>query len=73
VVDLEQYSVLRVELLAGAVGDARKKHHVRPEMLNGMAEALPIVVPLMRTRFSTDSPPCDRTVLSVREYLDKSP
>ena len=38
-----------------------------------MAEALPILVPLMQTRFSTDSPPCDRIVLSVGEYLGKYP
>jgi hypothetical protein len=73
VVDLEKYLVLRADLLAGAVGSARKKHHINPEKLNGMAEALPILVPLMRTKFATDSPPCDLIVLSVREYLNKYP
>lgn len=71
VVDLEKYLVLRADLLAGAVGEARRKHHIHPDKLNGMSEALPIIVPLMRTRFSTDGPPCDPIVLSVREYLDK--
>ncbi len=73
VVDLEKYLVLRADLLAGAVQAARKKHHINSEKLNGMAEALPILVPLMRTKFATDSPPCDQIVLSVREYLRKYP
>jgi hypothetical protein len=74
VVDLEKYLVLRADLLAAAVREARKKkHHINPEKLNGMAEALPILVPLMRTKFATDNPPCDRIVLSVREYLGKYP
>ena len=73
VVDLEKYLVLRADLLAGAVQAARKKHHINSEKLNGMAEALPILVPLMRTKFATDSPSCDQIVLSVREYLTKYP
>jgi hypothetical protein len=74
VVDLERYLVLRADLLAGAVGAARKKrHHINPDKLNGMAEALPILVPLMRSKFATDSPPCDEIVFSVREYLSKYP
>jgi hypothetical protein len=27
----------------------------------------------MQTKFSTDSPPCDRVVLVVRDYLGKYP
>jgi len=73
IVDLEEYLVLRADLLAGAVGDARKRRHINPQKLNGMAEALPILVPLMQTKFSTDSPPCDRIVLIVRDYLGKYP
>ena len=73
VVDLEKYLVLRADLLAGAVRAARKKHHINPEKLNGMAEALPILVPLMQTKFATDSPSCDQVVLSVREYLTTYP
>ena len=73
IVDLEEYLVLRADLLAGAVGDARKRHHINPQKLSGMAEVLPIIVPLMQTKFSTDSPPCDRIVLIVRDYLGKYP
>lgn len=73
IVDLEEYLVLRADLLAGAVGDARKRRHINPQKLSGMAEVLPIIVPLMQTKFSTDSPPCDRVVLVVRDYLGKYP
>jgi hypothetical protein len=73
IVDLEEYLVLRANLLDRAVGDARKQHHINPQKLNGMAEALPILVPLMQTKFSTDSPPCDKVVLMVRDYLGKYP
>lgn len=73
IVDLEEYLVLRANLLARAVVDARKLHHINSQKLNGMAEALPILVPLMQTKFSTGSPPCDRAVLMVRDYLAKYP
>ncbi len=73
IVDLEEYLVLRANLLARAVGDARKLHYINPQKLNGMAEALPILVPLMQTKFSTDRPPCERAVLMVRDYLAKYP
>ena len=73
IVDLEEYLVLRADLLAGAVSDARKRRHINPQKLSGMAEVLPIIVPLMQTKFSTDSPPCDRVVLVVRDYLGKYP
>lgn len=73
IVDLEKYLVLRASLLAGAVGEARKQHHINPERLNGMAEALPILVPLMQTKFATDSPSCDTIVLIVRDYLGTYP
>jgi hypothetical protein len=73
IVDLEEYLVLRANLLGRAVGDARKRHHINPQKLDGMAEALPILVPLMQTKFSTESPPCERAVLIVRDYLAKYP
>jgi hypothetical protein len=73
VLDLEEYLVLRADLLAGAVGERRKQHHANPEKFSGMAEALPILVPLMQTKFSKESPPCDRVVLIVRDYLGKYP
>jgi hypothetical protein len=73
IVDLEEYMVMRAELLAGAVGEARKRRHINPERFSGMAQALPILVPLMQTRFSAAHPPCDTIVLVVRDYLGKYP
>jgi hypothetical protein len=74
VVDLEKYLVQRADLLAGALKAGRKKkHYINPEKLNGMAAALPMLVPLMETQFFTDSPTCDRVFVIVRDYLDKYP
>jgi hypothetical protein len=73
VLDLEKYMVLRANLLAGAVGEGRKQHHPNPEKFKGMAQAIPILVPLMQTKFLQESPPCDRVVLIVRDYLGKYP
>jgi hypothetical protein len=71
--DLEKYLVQRANLLAGALRQARKHHHTNPEKLDGMSEALPILIPLMRTKFLTESPPCNTIVLVVRDYLGKYP
>ena len=38
-----------------------------------MAEALPILVPLMKTNSSTDSRSCDAAFVIVRDYLEKYP
>jgi hypothetical protein len=73
IVDLERYLVLRADLLASAVGEGGKKRRASAERLAGMAAALPILVPLMQTRFSADGAPCDGVVLTVGDYLDKYP
>ena len=74
VVDLERYLVQRADLLAGALQAGRKKkRYINPEKLNGMAAALPMLVPLMDTKFFTDRPSCDRVLVMVREYLDQYP
>jgi hypothetical protein len=74
VVDLEKYLVQRADLLAEALQAGRKKkHYINPEKLNGMAVALPMLVPLMETQFFTDSPTCDKVLVIVRDYLDKYP
>jgi len=72
VVDLEKYLVQRVDLLGGALEDG-KKRALDPKMLYGMTRALPILVPLMKTDFFTDSPSCERGVVIVRDYLEKYP
>jgi hypothetical protein len=73
VVDLERYLVLRADLLARAVGEGRKKHRANAERLEGMAAAIPILVPLMQTKFSVEGAPCESIVLTVGEYLEKYP
>jgi hypothetical protein len=73
VVDLEKYLVRRAYLLAGAFEEGRKKHHINPQMLDGMAEALPMAVPLMKTKFFTDNPSCEAAFVIVRDYLEKYP
>jgi hypothetical protein len=74
VVDLEKYLVQRADLLAGALQAGRKKkQYINPEELKGMSAALPMLVPLMETKFFTDSPTCDSVFVIVRDYLDKYP
>jgi hypothetical protein len=65
--------VQRANLLAAALEEGKKKNHINPQMLDGMAEALPILVPLMKTNFLTDSPSCDAAFVIVRDYLEKYP
>jgi hypothetical protein len=73
VVDLEKYLVQRANLLAAALEEGRKKHNINPRMLDGMTEALPMLVPLMKTHFFTDIPSCDAALVIVRDYLEKYP
>jgi hypothetical protein len=73
VVDLEKYLVLRADLLARAVGEGRKRHHANAERLEGMAAAIPILVPLTKTNFSAEGAPCDSVIPMVRNYLDNYP
>jgi hypothetical protein len=73
VADLEKYLVQRAELLAEALDAVRKKHHINPQVLDGMAEALPMLVPLVKTKFFRDSPSCDAALVIVRDYLEKYP
>jgi hypothetical protein len=74
VLDLEKYLVQRADLLAAALEEGKKKkHHINPQIIEGMSRAMPIMVPLMNTDFFTDSPSCDRTVVIVRDFLEKYP
>jgi hypothetical protein len=73
VVDLEKYLVQRANLLAAALEEGRKKHNINPRRLDGMTEALPMLVPLMKTHFFTDIPSCDAAFVIVRDYLEKYP
>ena len=72
VVDLEKYLVQRADLLAEAL-HGRKKRALDPKLLDGMTRALPILVPLMKTDFFTDSPSCERVFVIVWDYLEQYP
>ncbi len=73
IVDLEKYLVFRADLLKGAVTEARKHRRLNPQELKGIGEVLPLLIPLMDTRFFQDVPSCDKAVLIVRDYLSKYP
>ena len=73
VVDLEKYLVFRAALLNGAVAEAKEDRRMNPMELRGIGEALPLLLPLMATRFFADNPPCDTVLLMVRDYLLEYP
>jgi hypothetical protein len=73
VVDLEKELVQRAALLSKALQDGQKKKHLDPRILEGMAQGVPILVPLQKSDFVMDSPPCDRTLVIVQDYLVKFP
>ncbi len=73
VVDLEKEFLQRARLLSEAAQDGKKKKHLDPRMLDGMSQAVSIVVPLIESGFVTDAPSCDRALLIVQDYLTKYP
>jgi hypothetical protein len=73
VVDLEKELVQRATQLSEALRAGKKKKHLDPRMLEGMTQAVPILVPLMESDFTTDAPSCDKALVIVRDYLVKYP
>jgi hypothetical protein len=73
VVDLEKELVHRAALLSEALQGGEKRRRLDPRMLDGMAQAVPILVPLMKSGFETDAPSCDRALVIVQDYLAKYP
>jgi hypothetical protein len=73
VVDLEKELVQRAALLAKALQAGKKRKHLDPRMLEGMTEAVPILVPLLKGDFNENSPSCDRASVIVGDYLAKYP
>lgn len=74
VVDLERYLVERATTLSRALhAGKKKKQHLDPRMLEGMDQALPLILPLMKSRFLEDSPSCDKALEIVHAYLEKYP
>lgn len=73
VVDLEKYFVQRAVLLSVALDDSKKKPNLDPRLFAGMRRAAPILVPLMESDFSANTPSCDRALVIVYDYLEKYP
>jgi hypothetical protein len=73
VLDLEKYLAQRAAMLSGAVTDGKKKKHLDPRLLDGMTRALPLIVPLLQTRFLAANPSCAGTLVTVQDYLQKYP
>ena len=73
VVDLEKFLVFRAGLLKEAVAAARRRSQMQPQELKGMDEMLPLLVPLMDTRFFADNPTCEQVLQIVWGYLGEYP
>ena len=73
VVDIEKELVQRAARLSEALEDGKKKKHLDPRMLEGMTQAVPILVPLMKSDFITDGLSCDRALVMVQDFLAKYP
>ena len=73
VVDLEKELVRRAAQLSEALEEGKKKKHLDPRMLDGMTKAVPILVPLMNSDFTTQAPSCDKALGFVGDYLAKYP
>jgi len=73
VVDLEKELVQRAALLSEASQDSKKKRHLDPRLLEGMTQAGPILVPLMKSDFVHDAPSCNNALVIVQDYLAQYP
>jgi hypothetical protein len=73
VVDLEAELVQRAALLSEALQKGKKKKHLDPRILEGMSEAVPILVPLAKSDFVAERPSCDRALAIVQDYVVKYP
>jgi hypothetical protein len=73
VVDLEKELVQRAVLLSGALKAGEKKKHLDPHLLEGMNQAVPILVPLAKGGFNENGPSCDRASVIVGDYLNQYP
>ena len=85
VVDLEKELVQRAGLLSDALKAGKKKKHLDLSVVQGMSQAVPILVPLLKGDFIKKLPSCDRAAsegipaggerasVIVRDYLTKYP
>jgi hypothetical protein len=73
VLDMQKYLVQRAALLSGALQAGKKKQHLKPGLVEGMRQSVPILVPLMASDFGSGTLTCEKAVAIVREYLEKYP
>jgi hypothetical protein len=73
VVDIEKELVRRAALLSEALQGAKKKETSRFVQLEGITQAVPILVPLMESDCISDGLSCDRALVIVQDYLKKYP
>ena len=73
VVDLEKYLVQRAALLSGAVDSGRKKKPLAPGVLEGMHQAVPILLPLAASDLNATTLSCDKATAIVGKYLENYP
>lgn len=73
VVDIEKELVRRAAQLADALQGAKKQGTLRAGHLEGMTQAVPILVPLLKSDFVTDGLSCDGALVIVQDYLAKYP
>jgi hypothetical protein len=73
VLDLEKYLLFRADLLKRAVAAGKRRGQMKPLELKGINEALPMLLPLMETRFLADSPSCESVLVMVRDFLVEYP
>ena len=73
VVDLEKELVQRAAQLADALREGKKKKHLDPRLLEGMTQAVPILMPLVKSDFIADRLSCDKALVIVHDYLAKYP
>jgi hypothetical protein len=73
VVDFEKELAQRAAALSQALQDGKNKKPLNPRLLQGMTQAVPILVPLMNRDFIADGPSCDRAGVIVQEYLVQYP
>jgi hypothetical protein len=74
VVEMEKSLVMRANLLAAAFHEGRRrKQHIDARTLEGMGQALPLIVPLMQSGFPAENPSCEQTYRLVQDFLEQYP
>ena len=59
--------------MTGPLSFATTRLTLPPRVLEGMAQAVPILVPLAKSDFVAERPSCDRALAIVQSYLAEYP